>query len=182
MSCIHEILDSGQACPSDQPCSGCRVHATATGRATRPRQQHPRSPSRKTMVRPYITKQFKYSHISHLSTIFHAVVTAITYQRLCSKGLIDIQCKWAAHSCAQASEPADGTKMVWNAVSNAVHDPYTQQKVTLLNNNTILCRSTQWPTVPYRRPRSYVPQGCTWRNGKPQGAAHHPTLTTVWHR
>ena len=134
------------------------------------------------MVQPYVTKQRKYFHLSHLSTIIHAVVVAITYQRLCSKGLIDILSEWAARSCAQASEPADGTKTVWNAASDVVHDPCTQRKVTLLNNNAILCRPVLWPTVPYRLPRSYVPQGCTWRNGKPQGAAHHPTLTTVWHR
>ena len=134
------------------------------------------------MVQPYVTKQCKFFHPSHLSTIIHAVVTAITYQRLCSKGLIDILCEWAARSCAQASKPADGTKMVLNAASDVAHDPYIQRKVTLLDNNAILCRPVLWPTVLCCLPRSYVPQGCTWRNGKPQGAAHHPTLTTVWHR
>ena len=153
-----------------------------TGRATRPIQQHPRSLSEKTTVQPYITTQRKYFCLSHLSTIIDAVVIVITYQRLCSKGLIDILSEWAARSCAQASEPADGTKSVKSAVSNVVHDPYTQRKVTLLNSNAIWCRPTQWPTVLCRLPRSYVPQGCTWRNGKPQGAAHHPTLTTVRHR
>ena len=134
------------------------------------------------MVRCYITKQRKYFHLSHLSTIINAVVVAIMYQRLRSKGLIDILSEWAAHSYAQASKPADRTKTVYNAASDVVHDPYTQRKVTLLNSNAILCRPVLWPTVPYRLPCSYVPQGCTWRNGKPQGATHHPTLTTVQHR
>ena len=96
-----------------------------TGRATRPIQQHPRSLSKKTTARPYVTTQRKYFHPSHLSTIIGAVVAAITYQRLCSKGLIDILSEWAARSCAQASELADGTKTVWNAASNVVRDPYT---------------------------------------------------------
>ena len=149
---------------------------------TRPRQQHPRSPSKKTMVQPYITKQCKYFHLYHLSTVAQAVVAAITYQQLYSMALTDIRCEWAAHSCAQASELAKGTKMVLNAVFNVVHDPYTQWRVTLLNNNAILCRPIQWPTVLCRLPRSYIPQGCTWWNGKPQGVAHHFTLTTVQHR
>ena len=136
----------------------------------------------KTTMRPYETKQHKYFHLSHLSTTIHAEAVTITYQRLRSEGLIDILSKWTARSSAQASEPADGTKMVWNAMSNVVHDPYTRWKATLLNSNAILCRPVQWPTVPCRLPRSYVPQGCTWRNGKPQGVAHHPTLTTVQHR
>ena len=156
--------------------------ATATGRATRPIQQHLRSPSKQTTAQPYVTTQCKYFHPSHLSTIICTVVAAIMYQRLCSMAQTDILCEWAACSCAQASEPANGTKTVWNAASNAVRDPYTQRKVTPLSNNAILCRPTRWPTVPYRLPCSYVPQGCTWRNGKPQGAAHHPTLTTVWYR
>ena len=74
------------------------------------------------MVQPYVTKQRKYFHPSHLSTIIGAVVAAITYQRLCSKGLIDILSEWAARSYAQASEPADGTKTVWNAASDVAHD------------------------------------------------------------
>ena len=134
------------------------------------------------MVQLYVTKQRKHFHLSHLSIIIHAVVPAITYQRLCSKGLIDILSEWVARSCAQASEPADRTKTVLNAAFDVVHDPYTRRKVTLLDNNAISCRPVLWPTVPYRLPRSYVPQGCTWRNGKPQDAAHHPTLTTVWHQ
>ena len=75
------------------------------------------------MVQPYITKQRKYFHLSHLSTIIHAVVTAIRYQRQCSRGLSDILSEWAAHSYVQASEPADGTKTVWNAASDVAHDP-----------------------------------------------------------
>ena len=94
-----------------------------TGRATRPIQQHLRSPSKKTAGQPYVTKQRKYFCLSHLSTIIDAVVIAITYQRLRSKGLIDILSEWIARSCAQASELADGTKTVLNAVSDAVHDP-----------------------------------------------------------
>ena len=133
-------------------------------------------------MRPYVTTQRKYFRLSHLSTIINAVVVAITYQRLRSKGLIDILCEWAARSYAQASEPADGTKTVWNATSDVAHDPYTRRKVTPLGSNAIWCRPVLWPTVPYHQPRSYVLQGCTWRNGKPQGAAHHPTLTTVRHR
>ena len=74
-------------------------------------------------MRPYITMQRKYFCLSHLSTIIGAVVAAIMCQRLCSKGLIDILSEWAARSCAQASEPADGTKMVWNAASDVAHDP-----------------------------------------------------------
>ena len=94
-----------------------------TGRATRPIQQHPRSLSEKTTVRLYVTTQCKYFRLSHLSTIIDAVVVAITYQRLRSKGLIDILSEWAARSYVQASEPANGTKMVWNAVSDVAHDP-----------------------------------------------------------
>ena len=75
-------------------------------------------------MQPYVTKQRKYFHPSHLSTIIGAVVAAITYQRLCSKGLIDRLSEWAARSYVQASEPADGTKTVWNAVFDVAHDPY----------------------------------------------------------
>ena len=64
------------------------------------------------MVQPYVTKQRKYFHLSHLSTIIDAVVIAITYQQLRLKGLIDILSEWAARSCVQASEPADRTKTV----------------------------------------------------------------------
>ena len=87
------------------------------------------------MVQPYITKQRKYFHPYHLSTIVHAVVAVIMYLRLYSTALTNIQCKWAARSCAQASELANGTKMVLNAASNVVRDPYTRRMVTLPNNN-----------------------------------------------
>ena len=134
------------------------------------------------MVQPYITKQRKYFHLCRLSTVVPAAVAEITYLRRYSVVPTDIRFGWAARSCAQASELADGTKTVWNAASSAVHDPYTQRMVALPNNNAILCRPVRWPTVPCHQPRSYAPQGCTWQNGKPQGAAHHPTLTTVRHR
>ena len=64
------------------------------------------------MVRLYITKQLKYFHLYHLSTVAHAAVAVITYLRLCSVVQTGIQYVWAACSCAQASELADGTKMV----------------------------------------------------------------------
>ena len=74
------------------------------------------------MVQPYVTTQRKYFCLSHLSTIIDAVVIAIIYQRLHSKGLIDILSEWAARSYVQASEPADGTKTAWNAASDVAHD------------------------------------------------------------
>ena len=95
-----------------------------TGRATRPIQQHLRSPSKETTARPYITMQRKYSHLTHLSAIIRVVVVAIKYQRRCSRGLSDILSEWAARSYIQASEPADGTKMAWNAASDVAYDPY----------------------------------------------------------
>ena len=132
-------------------------------------------------MQPYITKRRRYFHLYCLSTIAHAAVAVITYLRLYSVVPDDIRYKWAAHSCAEASELANGTKEVWNAVSSVVRDPCTRWMVALPNNNAILCRPIQWPTVLCHLPHSYVPQGCTWRNGKPQDAAHHPILTTVWH-
>ena len=67
--------------------------------------------------------QRKYSHLTHLSAIIRVVVVAIKYQRQCSRGLSDILSEWAARSYVRASELADGTKMVWNAVSDVAHDP-----------------------------------------------------------
>ena len=77
------------------------------------------------MVQPYVTKQSKYFHLYHLSTIAHAVVTVITYLRLYSVVPIDIRYEWAARSCAQASELADGTELVLNAASSVVGGLYT---------------------------------------------------------
>ena len=56
------------------------------------------------MVQPYVTKQRKYFHLYHLSTIAYAVVAAIMYLRLYSVVPTDIRYKWAARSCAQASK------------------------------------------------------------------------------
>ena len=75
------------------------------------------------MARPYVTMQRKYSHLTHSSTVIRVVVVVIKYQRRCSRGLSDILSEWAARSYVQASELADGTKTVWNAVFDVARDP-----------------------------------------------------------
>ena len=74
-------------------------------------------------MRLYVTTQRKYSHLTNLNTIIRVVVVAIKYQRRCSRGLSDILSEWAARSYVRASELADGTKMVWNAVFDLACDP-----------------------------------------------------------
>ena len=94
----------------------------------------------------------------------------------------DVQYVWVAHSCAQASMLADGTKMALYATFNMAHGRYTWQVVALPNNITILFRPIWWLTVFGCLPHSYVPMGYTWQNRKPLDAAHHPIATTVHHQ